>query len=241
MFGGGDRLVPSLLFLGTVLDFLDQDRGDVVREMDFMRCNLGQLIVATRSWKILRLGDHRHHFRHHGRGGAPWLQLAGLGKTVAGVVLFLVFCFTVGRWLVFPPSAGSLTFSAVIFLVTSIVDPGDHVLFREIIWLLGVRTVLGAFMAGVLIGESPFSPTIFGASCGPDHGFLHADLFWHVGAGAATSHHPEIRAGRSGLPRCWWGSRRLGFPRLCRALRWGVLSAKALPFVAPWSRAARPK
>jgi Kef-type K+ transport system membrane component KefB/nucleotide-binding universal stress UspA family protein len=156
---GGSRLVPSL-FLGTALSISSiKIVAMVVREMNFMRRNLGQIIVATAimedtcGWVIIAITFGIAGTGSNGTGteGIDWLDLAW---TVTGVVLFLVFCLTAGRWLVF--SAIRLVndnFRSDFAVVTAIlVIMGG---FAEVTQLLGVRTVLGAFMAGVLIGESP--------------------------------------------------------------------------------------
>jgi Kef-type K+ transport system membrane component KefB len=81
MFGatGGGRLVPSL-FLGTALSISSiKIVAMVVREMNFMRRNLGQIIVATAimedtcGWVIIAIT-----FGIAGRagGGTAWLELA---------------------------------------------------------------------------------------------------------------------------------------------------------------------
>src|SRR6202000_122482 len=71
-----------------------------------------------------------------------------------GVVLFLVFCFTAGRWLVFSVIRWvNDNFRSEFAVVTAILVIMG--LFAETTQLLGVRTVLGAFVAGVLVGESP--------------------------------------------------------------------------------------
>jgi len=86
-----------------------------------------------------------------GGGGLDWLNLV---KSVGGVALFLLFCFTAGRWLVFSAIRWvNDTFRSDFPVITAIlVIMGT---LAEMTHLLGVRTVLGAFMAGVLIGESP--------------------------------------------------------------------------------------
>src|SRR6202012_2175509 len=156
---GGSRLVPSL-FLGTALSISSiKIVAMVVREMNFMRRNLGQIIVATAimedtcGWVIIAItfGIAGAGTGGSGPEGIDWL---GLAKTVTGVVLFLVFCFTVGRWLVFSVIRWvNDNFRSEFAVVTAILVIMG--LLAEITQLLGVRTVLGAFMAGVLIGESP--------------------------------------------------------------------------------------
>ena len=73
---------------------------------------------------------------------------------MGGVALFLLFCFTAGRWLVFSTIRWvNDNFRSDFPVITAILVIMG--VFAEITQLLGVRTVLGAFMAGVLIGESP--------------------------------------------------------------------------------------
>jgi len=155
--GGGDRLVPSL-FLGTALSISSiKIVAMVVREMNFMRRNLGQIIVATAimedtcGWVIIAITFGIAGGSVGGAQAVNWIELA---KTVGGVVLFLIFCFTLGRWLVFSAIRWANDFFRSDFpVITTILV--IMCCFAEITQFLGVRTVLGAFMAGVLIGESP--------------------------------------------------------------------------------------
>ncbi len=157
LFGGGDRLVPSL-FLGTALSISSiKIVAMVVREMNFMRRNLGQLIVTTAimedtcGWVIIAITFGIAGANGVGGNGVNW---AGLAWTMGGVALFLVFCFTIGRVLVFSIIREvNDNFRSDFAVVTAILVIMG--VFAEITHLLGVRTVLGAFMAGVLIGESP--------------------------------------------------------------------------------------
>jgi Kef-type K+ transport system membrane component KefB/nucleotide-binding universal stress UspA family protein len=158
LFGGGNgnHLVTSL-FLGTALSISSvKIVAMVVREMNFMRRNLGQLIVATAimedtvGWVIIAIT-----FGIAGAGGARHgFDAIDLARTVGGVALFLLFCFTLGRWLVFSAIRWvNDNFRSDFPVITMILV--IMACFAEMTQLLGVRTVLGAFMAGVLIGESP--------------------------------------------------------------------------------------
>jgi len=159
LFGGGDRLVPSL-FLGTALSISSiKIVAMVVREMNFMRRNLGQLIVTTAimedtcGWVIIAItfGIAGANGASAGGNGVNWGNLAW---TVGGVALFLAFCFTAGRWLVFSIIRWvNDNFRSDFAVVTAILVIMGA--FAEMTQFLGVRTVLGAFMAGVLVGESP--------------------------------------------------------------------------------------
>jgi Kef-type K+ transport system membrane component KefB/nucleotide-binding universal stress UspA family protein len=146
------RLVAAL-FLGTALSISSiKIVAVVVREMDFMRRNVGQIIVAsaiiddTIGWIIIAV-----IFSLASRGS---IDLASVGKAVLGTAVFLVFSFTIGRRLVFrlirfanDNLVSSSPVVTVILLLMSAMALITH--------LIGVHTVLGAFVAGVLVGESP--------------------------------------------------------------------------------------
>jgi Kef-type K+ transport system membrane component KefB/nucleotide-binding universal stress UspA family protein len=148
----GGRLVASL-FLGTALSISSiKIVAMVVRDMNFMRRDLGQIIVAsaimedTAGWIIIAI--------ILGVAGASGVAPAPLARTVLGTAIFLVLSFTLGRRLVFR-------------LIRSVNDHcvGDDMVITAILvvmlvlalitQLIGVNTVLGAFVAGVLVGESP--------------------------------------------------------------------------------------
>jgi len=146
------RLVASL-FLGTALSISSvKIVAVVVREMNFMRRNVGQIIVATAiiddtiGWIIVAI---IFSLAAHGT-----LDVSSVTKALLGTLAFLVVSFTVGRRLVsqlirwandtLVSSAAVIT---VILLLMSVMAMITH--------LIGVHTVLGAFIAGVLVGESP--------------------------------------------------------------------------------------
>jgi len=150
--GGGQRLVTAL-FLGTALSISSiKIVAMVVREMNFMRRNLGQIIVASAimedsiGWIIIAitLGI--------ATSGKP--DLMSVARIVIGIALFLGFSFTLGRRIVFALIRwANDTFKSEFAVVTMIlVIMGSMALMTAAI---GVQTVLGAFIAGVLIGESP--------------------------------------------------------------------------------------
>ncbi|HEY2069576.1 MAG TPA: cation:proton antiporter [Rhizomicrobium sp.] len=146
------RLVTSL-FLGTALSISSiKIVAMVVREMNFMRRNLGQIIVASAimedsiGWIIIAitLGI--------AQAGRP--DIASVAKIVVGITLFLGFSFTLGRRIVFSLIRWTNdNFQSEFAVVTMIlVIMGSMALITAAI---GVQTVLGAFIAGVLVGESP--------------------------------------------------------------------------------------
>jgi Kef-type K+ transport system membrane component KefB/nucleotide-binding universal stress UspA family protein len=147
-----DRLVTSL-FLGTALSISSiKIVAMVVREMNFMRRNLGQIIVSsaimedTVGWVIISITL--------GIAGAGGIAVGSLAKTVIGTALFLVFSYTVGRRLVFQLIRWvNDTFLIDYAVVTAILIVMCAMAMTT--QAIGVNTVLGAFVAGVLVGESP--------------------------------------------------------------------------------------
>lgn len=146
------RLVASL-FMGTALSISSvKIVAVVVREMNFMRRNVGQIIVATAviddtiGWIIIAV---IFSLASHGT-----LDIASVARAVLGTLAFLAISFTIGRKLVFQlirwandnlVSAAAVV--TVILLLMSVMALITH--------LIGVHTVLGAFVAGILVGESP--------------------------------------------------------------------------------------
>ncbi|HEY4167961.1 MAG TPA: cation:proton antiporter, partial [Reyranella sp.] len=148
----GKRLVAAL-FLGTALSISSlKIVATVVREMNFMRRNVGQLIVAsaviddTAGWVIIAITL--------GIATTGSVNLPSLAVTVIGTLVFLGVCLTVGRRAAFevirwtndslhsdlPVTTAIITIMGVLALITA---------------GIGVQTVLGAFVAGLLIGQSP--------------------------------------------------------------------------------------
>lgn len=146
------RLITAL-FLGTALSISSvKIVATVVREMNFLRRTVGQLIVAsaiiddTLCWIIIAIT--------FGIALSGQIDLAALSQTLIGTALFLVVSFTVGRRLVFflIRWANDHFVSEVPVITTILVLTGGMALLTDAI---GVHTVLGAFVAGILIGQSP--------------------------------------------------------------------------------------
>jgi len=146
------RLVTSL-FLGTALSISSiKIVAAIVREMGFSRRNLGQIIVASAicedsiGWIIIAIT--------FSLAEAGAVDVMSVGKAVLGTLLFLVLSFTVGRRLVFLAIrwANDNFQSEFPVITTILVIMGISALITH---FLGVHTVLGAFVAGVLVGESP--------------------------------------------------------------------------------------
>jgi Kef-type K+ transport system membrane component KefB/nucleotide-binding universal stress UspA family protein len=148
----GKRLLTAL-FLGTALAISSiKIVAVVVREMGFERRNLGQIIVAsailedTIGWIIIAITFSLAEAGH--------IDFASVATSLTGTALFLLLSFTFGRRLVaflirwtndnlesdFPVITTILAIMIAMALTTH---------------FIGVHTVLGAFVSGVLIGESP--------------------------------------------------------------------------------------
>ena len=146
------RLLTAL-FLGTALSISSiKIVAAIVREMGFTRRNLGQIIVASAicedsiGWVIIAI--------IFGLAQAGTIDLMSVAKSVLGTAVFLIASFTVGRRIVyFLIRWTNDNFESDFPVVTTIlVIMGAMALTTHFI---GVHTVLGAFVAGVLIGESP--------------------------------------------------------------------------------------
>src|SRR5436305_737960 len=147
------KRIVTALFLGTALSISSvKIVASVVRDMGFMRRNVGQVILAsaivddTIGWIIIAIT-----FGLAGQENFSWLSILG---NVGGTLLFLAFSFTIGRRLVFKVIQfsndhfrGEAPVIAAILVVMG--------MFALITQLIGVHTVLGAFVAGILVGESP--------------------------------------------------------------------------------------
>jgi Kef-type K+ transport system membrane component KefB/nucleotide-binding universal stress UspA family protein len=147
-----ERLVAAL-FLGTALAISSiKIVAVIVREMNFMRRNLGQIIVAsailedTTGWVIISItlavaGIGRH-------------DIGALAKPLIGTALFLLVSYTVGRrWIFQLIRFVNDHFVSEYAVVTTILIV--MCVLALITQAIGVNTVLGAFVAGVLVGGSP--------------------------------------------------------------------------------------
>ncbi|MBV9635697.1 MAG: cation:proton antiporter [Methylobacteriaceae bacterium] len=146
------RLVTALL-LGTALSISSvKIVAMVVREMNFLRRNIGQVIVAsaiiddTIGWIIIAV---TLSLAEHGT-----VDLRSVATSVLGTALFLVVSFTLGRRFVFLLLrwTNDTFLSEVPVITATLVVMGTMALITDSI---GVSTVLGAFVAGILVGQSP--------------------------------------------------------------------------------------
>jgi K+:H+ antiporter len=148
-----DKRLLTSLFLGTALAISSiKILAAVVRELGFDRRDLGQIIIAsailedTIGWIIIAI--------IFSLAAAGHIDFASVAWSLIGTAAFLILSFTVGRRLVsflirwtndnleseFPVITAILVIMIAMALTTHFV---------------GVHTVLGAFVAGILIGESP--------------------------------------------------------------------------------------
>src|SRR6516164_2912189 len=148
-----DQRVITSMFLGTALSVASvKIVAMVVREMNFMRRKIGTTLVAsaiiddTVGWAIIAITSG---LALHGV-----LNATTLAQSVLGTGLFLLVSFTLGRRLVFALIRWTNdTFVSEVPVVTAIlVVMGAMALVTH---LIGIHTVLGAFVAGILVGESP--------------------------------------------------------------------------------------
>ncbi len=153
MLPDADRRLITTLFLGTALAISSvKIVAMTIRELDFMRRTLGQVTVAaaiiddTIGWIIIAiiLG-----LAQHGR-----IELASLVQSVFGTLAFLAVSFTIGRRAVslIIRWANDNFVSDMPVITTILVVMGIMGLITHAI---GVHTILGAFVAGMLIGQSP--------------------------------------------------------------------------------------
>ena len=148
----GRRLITSL-FLATALSISSvKIVAAVLQEVDFLRRNLGQIILASAilddiaGWTILALIG--------GLAAQGKIVLGPLLISVFGTIAFLLFCFTIGRrWMArlirwtndhFVIEMPVISLILVVMIALALVTN-----------FIGVHTVLGAFVAGIMIGQSP--------------------------------------------------------------------------------------
>src|SRR3984957_17716669 len=148
-----DARLVTAIFLGTALSISSvKIVAMVVREMNFMRRDLGQIIVAsailedTIGWVIIAIA--------FGLASAGRIDIWSVGRAVIGTALFMLVSFTVGRRVVFSLIRfANDNFRSEFPVITTILL--IMIVMALITQLIGVNTVLGAFVAGILIGESP--------------------------------------------------------------------------------------
>lgn len=146
------RLITSL-FLATALSISSvKIVAAVLQEVDFLRRNLGQIILATAilddtaGWTILALIG--------GLAAQGKLVLGPVLVSVFGTIAFLVFCLTIGRrWVarLIRWTNDHFTIEMPVISLILVIMIGLALITNAI----GVHTVLGAFVGGIMIGQSP--------------------------------------------------------------------------------------
>jgi Kef-type K+ transport system membrane component KefB len=148
----GKRLITAL-FLGTALSIASvKIVATVIREMNFMRRTVGQVILAsaiiddTVGWMIVAVIFSLALQGH--------IDAWSVTKSVLGTLVFMAASLTLGRRAVFFVirwvNDNFVSEFAVITAILLIMG-----VMATITDLIGVHTVLGAFVAGILVGESP--------------------------------------------------------------------------------------
>jgi Kef-type K+ transport system membrane component KefB/nucleotide-binding universal stress UspA family protein len=147
------KRLATALFLATALSISSvKIVAMVIMEVGFLRRNIGQIILAsailddTIGWIIIAIIG--------GIAGQGRVNVTSVGMSALGTALFLVFSFTVGRrWVAqvirWTNDSLSVEFSvitAILVLMCAAALVTD---------LIGVHTVLGAFVVGILVGQSP--------------------------------------------------------------------------------------
>jgi Kef-type K+ transport system membrane component KefB/nucleotide-binding universal stress UspA family protein len=146
------RLITAL-FLGTALSIASvKIVATIIREMNFTRRTVGQVILAsaiiddTVGWMITAV---IFSLALHGA-----LDAVAIAQSVLGTLVFMAVSLTVGRRIVFYAigwvndnfASEFAVITAILLIMLGMAIVTD---------LIGVHTVLGAFVAGILIGESP--------------------------------------------------------------------------------------
>jgi Kef-type K+ transport system membrane component KefB len=146
------RLVTSL-FLATALSISSvKIVAMVIMEVGFLRRNIGQIILAsailddTVGWIIIAIIG--------GIASSGKVDIKGVGFAFLGTVAFLAVSFTFGRKVV----AHIIRWTNDHLIIDVPVITAILVLMIAMALLtdyIGVHTVLGAFVVGILVGQSP--------------------------------------------------------------------------------------
>lgn len=145
--------VVTSLFLATALSISSvKIVAMVIMEVGFLRRNVGQIILAsailddTTGWIIIAIIG--------GIASGGGVNLKAVGLAVLGTIVFLAASFTVGRrvvahvirWTNDHLIIDMPVITAILILM---------ILMSLITDYIGVHTVLGAFVVGILVGQSP--------------------------------------------------------------------------------------
>jgi Kef-type K+ transport system membrane component KefB/nucleotide-binding universal stress UspA family protein len=148
----GRRLVTAL-FIGTALSISSvKIVAMVLMQVGFIRRDLGQLILATAilddsiAWIIVSIIA--------GMATRGAIDFGQIGLSIAAAVAFLAVSLTLGRRLVAKLIRWSNDYLSIEFpvITTVLVVTFSMALMTD---LIGVHSALGAFVAGVIIGQAP--------------------------------------------------------------------------------------
>lgn len=145
--------VVTALFIATALSISSvKIVAMVIMEVDFMRRNIGQIILAsailddTIGWIIIAVIG--------GIATSGTVNFMSVGSTLLFTLAFLALSFTIGRRFV----AGVIRWTNDHMLIEKPVITAILILMLLMALLtdwIGVHTVLGAFVVGILVGQSP--------------------------------------------------------------------------------------
>ena len=146
------RLVTSL-FLATALSISSvKIVAMVIMEVGFLRRNVGQIILAsailddTIGWIIIAIIG--------GIASSGTVNLSGAAFAFIGTIVFLAVSFTLGRRAVAYAirwTNDNMIMEMPVITAILVITLGMALLTQ----LIGVHTVLGAFVVGILVGQSP--------------------------------------------------------------------------------------
>jgi Kef-type K+ transport system membrane component KefB/nucleotide-binding universal stress UspA family protein len=145
--------LATALFLGTALSISSvKVVAAVVRDMGFLKRRVGRVMISaaivddTLAWIVIAVTAS---LAMHGE-----VNFASVGVTLLSVGVFLAFSFTIGRRIVVSTIrwANDRLSMEMAVITAIIVMTAAFALTTE---LIGVHTVLGAFVAGLLVGRSP--------------------------------------------------------------------------------------
>jgi Kef-type K+ transport system membrane component KefB/nucleotide-binding universal stress UspA family protein len=148
-----EKRIVTALFLATALSISSvKVVAMVIMEVDFMRRNIGQLILAsaiiddTIGWVILAMIS--------GIAAEGTLNVRSVSFTVVGTLIFLALSLSFGRRIVAHVIRWTNDNLRIEFAVLSAILV-LMCLMSLVTELIGVHTVLGAFVVGILVGQSP--------------------------------------------------------------------------------------
>jgi Kef-type K+ transport system membrane component KefB/nucleotide-binding universal stress UspA family protein len=147
------KRLATALFLATALSISSvKIVAMVIMEVGFLRRTVGQIILAsailddTIGWIIIAIIG--------GIAGQGAVNIKGVGMSALGTAAFLVFSFTLGRrWVAYLIrwTNDNLTIDFAVITAILVLMCAASLLTD----LIGVHTVLGAFVVGILVGQSP--------------------------------------------------------------------------------------